>query len=242
MRRPILMYHSTAEVTRDPQQLCVPPTTFARQMRTLAALGLRGVGVAELLAAERRGAARGLVGLTFDDGYADIVHGALPTLERHAFTATVFVLSGRPGGANEWDPEPRLDLLHPDQIVELRDRGMEIGSHGRLHRRLPTLDPDGLRDEVSGSRDELTALLRRTPAGFCYPYGAHDARVREAVATAGYTYACGVKVADPCTFALRRFFVGPADTPVRLSAKLALDRLGLYGRTAADATPAALTG
>ena len=48
----------------------------------------------ELLRA-RRPARAGLVGLTFDDGYADFVTEVLPVLRRYGFTATVFVLAGR---------------------------------------------------------------------------------------------------------------------------------------------------
>ncbi len=53
-------------------------------------------GVAELMRAHAEGR-RGLVGLTFDDGYADFLHEALPVLRSHGCTATVFVLPGRPG-------------------------------------------------------------------------------------------------------------------------------------------------
>ena len=40
----ILMYHSVADVTEDPNQLCVTPGRFSEQMATLQRLGLRGVG------------------------------------------------------------------------------------------------------------------------------------------------------------------------------------------------------
>lgn len=228
--RPILMYHSIATVDRDPHQLCVPPWTLARQLRTLAALGLRGVGVGDLLAAQRRGRARGLVGLTFDDGYADTLRAALPLLERFGFTATAFVLSARDGGTNDWDEQPRLPLLSHAGIRELRDRGVEIGSHGRTHRRLTGLPAAELEREVVDSRDELAGILGAPPAGFCYPYGAFDGAAQRAVAAAGYVYGCAVSVADASPYTLRRFFVGPGDGPLRLVAKLALDRVGLHGR------------
>jgi peptidoglycan/xylan/chitin deacetylase (PgdA/CDA1 family) len=226
----ILMYHSIARVDDDPNALCVPPERFAQQLTTLRRAGLRGVSVGELLAARRRGHGRNLVGLTFDDGYADFLTAACPILKDHGCTGTVFVLSGRPGGTNAWDGRPELDLLTNEQIREVHDRGMEVGSHGRLHQRLTELAPSYLEREVAGSRDELSDVLGHTPAGFCYPYGAVDARVLNAAAGAGYTYACAVKVATPGTFALRRFFVGAGDHPLRLVAKLGLDSLGLYGR------------
>lgn len=227
---PILMYHSIARVGNDPNALCVPPERFAQQLATLKAVGLRGVGVSELLTARRRGEGRNMVGLTFDDGYTDFLTGACPLLEDHGFTATVYVLSGRPGGTNAWDPEPELDLLSTGQIQQVAERGMEVGSHGRLHQRLTELSPAELETEIAGSRDELTAVLGRTPDGFAYPYGAVDAAVYQATAAAGYVYACAVKVATPSTHALRRFFVGPADHPARLLLKLGLDWANVYGR------------
>ena len=227
---PILMYHSIARVDHDPNALCVPPERFAQQLSTLRAVGLRGVSVSELLAARQRGRASNLVGLTFDDGYTDFLTTACPILEDHGFSATVFVLSGRPGGTNAWDPVPQLDLLTSAQIHEIDARGMEVGSHGRMHQPLTALTGAELEREITGSRDEIAELLGWTPAGFCYPYGAVDEGVMHAVAAAGYTYACAVKVATPSAFALRRFFVGPGDNPVRLLLKLGLDRLGIYGR------------
>ena len=66
----VLMYHSVEPYTADPYQVTVHPDRFARQLRWLRRRGLRGVSMRELLAARRDGTARGLVGLTFDDGYA----------------------------------------------------------------------------------------------------------------------------------------------------------------------------
>ena len=230
MHSPILMYHSITRVDRDPNQLCVPPARLDQQLATLRVLGLRGVSIGELLAAKQRGRARNLVGLTFDDGYADFLTAAVPALERHGFTATVFALSGRPGGTNAWDDEPTLPLLSVERLRETLERGMEVGSHGRLHQRLTDLSAPDLHAEVAGSRAELTEQLGQVPAGFCYPYGAVDATVMQAAAAAGYTYACAVKVARSSTFALRRFFAGAGDHPLRLLTKLSLHWSGVYGR------------
>src|SRR4029453_14387879 len=79
-----------------------------RHLTLLRRLGLRGVSLAEVLAAEARGNAGGLVGLTFDDGYTDFLDHAVPVLARHGMTATVYVVAGRLGGANEGGGGPRL--------------------------------------------------------------------------------------------------------------------------------------
>lgn len=76
----IAMYHSVGDCSDDPYRVTVSPGRLDQQLGALRRRGLRGVGVAELLAARARGAGAGLVGLTFDDGYADFVSAALPLL------------------------------------------------------------------------------------------------------------------------------------------------------------------
>ena len=99
----VLMYHSVAEETQDPYAITVSPVRFDRQLRWLHRRGLRGVSMRELLAAADRGDAARLVGLTFDDGYADFANNAMPVLRRYGFGATVYVLAGKLGGRNDWD-------------------------------------------------------------------------------------------------------------------------------------------
>ncbi|WP_418958797.1 polysaccharide deacetylase family protein [Streptomyces tritici] len=219
----VAMYHSIADAPADPYRVTVSPVRFARQLHWLADRGLRGVSVRELLAASAAGRARGLVGLTFDDGYADFVDSALPLLRRHGFTATVFVLAGRLGGDNAWDADgPRKRLLDERQVTRIAAAGMEIGSHGLLHSSLLTADDAALVEDTRRSREILTELTGTPTEGYCYPYGHVDARAVRAVRAAGYRYGCGI---DPggltSTYALPRVHIGEQDTAWRLTAKRA---------------------
>src|SRR5213592_1310631 len=83
----VLMYHSIS-YDDDPSAVTMTPQQFDRQMRWLRARRLRGVSMSELIEAATQGRARGLVGLTFDDGYQDFITQALPILQRYGFTAT----------------------------------------------------------------------------------------------------------------------------------------------------------
>ena len=78
----VLMYHSVEPYQADPYLVTVSPPRFEQQMHWLARRGLRGTSVRDLLAARAAGDAAGLVGLTFDDGYADFARHALPVLQR----------------------------------------------------------------------------------------------------------------------------------------------------------------
>lgn len=223
----VAMYHSVGDCSDDPYRITVTPERLERQLAWLRRRGLRGVSVAELLAARARGEGRGLVGLTFDDGYTDFLTTALPLLRRFHCGATLFVLPGRLGGDNEWDPlGPRKPLLTGDGIRRVAEEGVEIGSHGLTHVDLTRADDATLTAEVAGSRARLEELTGAPAAGFCYPYGTVDARAVEAVREAGYAYACAIDP-GPLTgpHALPRAHVGQDDTALRLHLKLKLHRL-----------------
>jgi len=214
----ILMYHSVEPYTEDPYRITVRPERFERQLRWLRRHGLRGVSMRDLRAAPDP---RGLVGLTFDDGYADFVTRVLPALRRYGFTATVYVVGGAVGGHNAWDADgPRKPLMTADDVRRIADAGVEVGSHSLTHPRLPAVDDRALQDEIGASRVALADLVGGPVDGFCYPYGAAGRREVAMVALAGYGYACAVGArthAGP--HALPRTYIGDSDSAPRLYAK-----------------------
>ncbi len=230
----ILMYHGVAEVAEDPNLLCVSPSRFAEQMSWLERRGLRGVGIGTLVDAMRAGRQRGLVGITFDDGYLSVLEEALPQLQQRGFGATAYIISERLGGTNEWDEGPSWPLMTVGQVRELAAAGIEIGSHAATHMRLGGVSPEQLTAEVSESRASLAALLGTGIHGFAYPYGSMDAAARRAVRDAGYEYACAVEAstAEIGLMALPRMYVGQQDDAVRMTAKRLLyrGRIALRGR------------
>jgi peptidoglycan/xylan/chitin deacetylase (PgdA/CDA1 family) len=223
----VLMYHSVEPYDSDPYQVTVRPQRFDRQLRWLRRRGLRGVSMGELLRARGQRRGRGLVGLTFDDGYTDFVTEVLPALDRHGFTATVFVVAGALGGHNSWDePGPRKALMTAADVRRAADAGVEIGSHSLSHVQLPRIADGELVDQVRRSRLILDEVAGRAVTGFCYPYGGVGEREIRAVREAGYDYACAVH-ASPLAgrHALPRTFIGDRDTSARLFAKVARHRL-----------------
>ncbi len=68
--------------------------------------------------------------MTFDDGYADNLHVALPLLERYQIPATVFVTSAAVGRQREfWWDELEKVLLSPGPLP--RELSLEVA--GRMH-------------------------------------------------------------------------------------------------------------
>jgi peptidoglycan/xylan/chitin deacetylase (PgdA/CDA1 family) len=231
----ILMYHGVAEVDEDPNQLCVTPRRFAEQMTWLERRGLRGVGIGALVDAMRAGRPRGLVGITFDDGYVNVLEAAVPELARHGFGASAYIISGRLGGTNGWDEGPAWPLLSASGVRELAAAGIEIGSHAATHLRLAGAGPELLEAEVGRSRASLGELLGEPVRGFAYPYGSMDAAARVAVREAGYDYACAVEAStgEIGLMALPRIYIGQQDDAARMAAK----RLLYRGRIALRSRP-----
>ena len=225
----ILMYHSICRMANDPNQLCTSPERFEAQMLYLKQRGLRGVSMRELRKAMSTGGTKGLVGLTFDDGYEDFLHSAVPVMERLGFSATVFVVANVLGEQSSWksvyEPIPRLKVLEAEELREISARGMEVGSHTMTHVMLCGLDSELLEREVNDSGRVLSEALGETVKGFSYPYGILDNAVVQAVKRE-YAYACSVKVqAERSAYTLPRIPVSEKDHLLRFKAKLKVYRL-----------------
>jgi len=190
------MYH---KVARRPSGALVPhhyvsPARFANQMRALVRFGFKASRLSDL--SDWPDPSEKSIGITFDDGYENFAPNALPALEEHGLTGTVFVVAGLMGKTNEWDtkngdvPEP---LLNEAKIKELDVKGIEIGSHSLTHARLTEVSAEEALNEIVESQRILSGLLAKPIDQFCYPYGAHNEGVRELVRSAGYQAACSVE-------------------------------------------------
>lgn len=98
----ILGYHRIADSPSDPQELCVSPDHFAEHLEVLRKLTRPTTlgGVARALR-DKEVDGRSFV-VTFDDGYPDTRHAALPIIQRYEIPVTVFVISGLLDGSFWW--------------------------------------------------------------------------------------------------------------------------------------------
>ena len=215
----ILMYHS---VDTQDDALCVQvtPDRLRQQLGLLRKMGLRGVSVRELL--DSKGSSERMVGLTFDDGYADFATRAMPLLDEFGFTASVYPVAGQLGGVNSWDPPATRPLMTVEQVRAAHEAGHEVGSHGMRHVRCSTLSAEELTDQLENSKRVLEEVIGAPVNGFCYPYGDLSP---EAVLRARdfYDYAVSVTMGNSGDrWAIPRFHVGESDRPYRLLGKLVL--------------------
>ncbi|TQN37901.1 polysaccharide deacetylase [Blastococcus colisei] len=190
----ILCYHSLHPTWESP--LAVRPDAFAGQAawlrRNRRVMPLRDA----LPQLDARGRLpRGHAALTFDDGFAELHTHALPVLMRGRLPATVFLVAqtltpaGRPvDWVDTAGPEP-LSTLTPDQVLEMRDAGVDFQSHSWAHHDLTQLSEAECVRDLRDSRELLSELLGVPVPLLAYPRGRHSPHVRRAAARAGYTHA-----------------------------------------------------
>ena len=209
---PVFTYHKVGPVSqasRDPF-LSVSSPAFAAQMRTIAEAGFQTASLDEAVDSKPGNANRKLI-LTFDDGYEDVFHNAMPVLNRHGMRAIVYLVAGQIGGCNAWDVAKNSGperLMDETQIREWLAAGHEIGSHSLTHPNLRRIPLAAARSEICDSKRKLEDLFQREIAHFCFPHGAFNETLCDFVAEAGYrtavTVRFGINLPGSSLFALSR--------------------------------------
>jgi peptidoglycan/xylan/chitin deacetylase (PgdA/CDA1 family) len=188
----VLTYHA---VDTRQSVISVAPRLFRRQMETLASLGITGISLKDAFQhRERTGSfPADAVVLTFDDGYLSVLDQALPIMHSFGFRGTAYIISGFVGlNAEQARNSNRYidrDLLGWQQITEMVNCGIEIGSHTVDHPDLTRLDPQLCQRELSESREKLQQKLQVPVESFAYPFGFMNPAVC-AAAGLHYRYAC----------------------------------------------------
>jgi peptidoglycan/xylan/chitin deacetylase (PgdA/CDA1 family) len=170
---------------------------------------------------------RGQAVLTFDDGFTGVRENALPLLRRHRLPATVFLVAQTltdEGLSATWVRTPPpwpLTTLTVDEVLEMKDMGVDFQSHTWAHRDLPELDHDECVRDLSRSKEFLEDLLHESVPFVAYPRGLHDASVRDAARKAGYTHAFALPEGpeEPGDFAVPRVGINRGNSARTLAVK-----------------------
>jgi peptidoglycan/xylan/chitin deacetylase (PgdA/CDA1 family) len=165
-------------------------------MYLLKILGYRGVSLSELYLQMKSNKAEKLVGITFDDGYQNNVHKALPILKKLGFTATIYLVSQNIGGSNKWDISKGIakkKILNENEINKWINSGMEIGSHTRNHIDLLNCSLEVAKKEIIKSKSDLEERFKIPINHFCYPYGSFNDDIINLTREAGYHSATTTK-------------------------------------------------
>ncbi len=191
IRIPILMYHSIESMPKSTimRSLHVPPKRFKFQMWMLKILGYKGLSMRELrpyLDGDKYGK---VVGITFDDGYQNILINAAPVLKKYNFSATCYVVSESIGLSNTWDLDKKITqrpLMTENEIHKWLNLGMDIGAHTKTHADLTSISTQRVQSEIYDSKIDLEGKFKVTISDFCYPFGRFNDLTSSITKNSGY--------------------------------------------------------
>jgi len=215
----IVLYHRVADVKTDPHRLCVSSENFREQIKFLKE-NFRVVPLVQLVQEIRvKKLKNKTAAITFDDGYADNLHNAMPVLEEYNIPATVFITADYVGKDKPfyWDekipPEDRGKPMATDEAKTLsKARLIEIGSHTISHPKLAKIPENEQLTEIIEGKRIVEDILGFPILSFAYPFGGKDSfnkKTVKLVREAGFQYACAnihERVTNKSdTYALPRF-------------------------------------
>lgn len=228
---PVLMYHRITD--EKPQsklkKLLVTPDSFARQMNYLYTHGYSAITIDEFLSTLKGGWNPSFkpVIITFDDGYRDNYTFAFPILKRYGFNAIIFLVAGYIGDSNLWDEakgEPIRPLLSWSEILEMKEHGIEFGSHGHTHSNLAEISEREQAFELEESKRVLEKELNQEINAFSYPFGIFNESILGITGRSGYSLAFttrpGKNNSGDDLFRLKRIIVKRSDNMLDFILKL----------------------
>ena len=172
--------------------------------------------------------------LTFDDAFAHVFAAVTPLLERHGFTAVMFVPWAHVGGENDWDGPPLpvagLAIAGAAELQAAAAGPWELASHGMRHIDLRGLPRAAATEELAAARERLSELAGREIVDLAYPYGRYTAETKLAARDAGYRAAFAVDATeDGDRFAIPRRIIRGQESRTAFRIKVDEDVGRLFG-------------
>lgn len=192
----VLMYHRVNDTRKN--ELSVSVDQFETQLKWLRDHGFVSLPMADLETGKipDRGTAAHII-FTFDDGYEDNYLNALPLLKKYGYTGMFYLATDYIGTTRMYEndrkessPPAQNRLLNWDQVAEMLDAGMEIGSHTMNHVDLRKVSRAVAKREIFESKQRLEENLDRQITSFCYPSGYYNEAAVSLVVEGGYLSAC----------------------------------------------------
>ncbi len=180
----ILMYHRFGESAHPSTNIRLDQ--FEAHIEELQSGGYTVLPVPDILAAIRsdRPLPDRTIGITIDDAYLSVYTEAWPRLRAAGFPFTLFV-------ATDAIDRKFVDYMSWDQIRDLRDNGVTIGSQTATHLHMPANREARNREDLRISNERFGQELGAAPSLFAYPFGEASVRIQQLVKDAGFTDAFG---------------------------------------------------
>ncbi len=191
---PILLYHSvTPNGSEALAEWRVSPQKFEEHLSALHEAGCQTITLDDCYnwIYESTPLPKNAVLITFDDGYLDFMEYAWPCLQRHGFTASVYLVANEIGKTNVWDRQygEVKPLMDWKQILQLRSEGISFGSHSASHPVLTSKHRKFVVNELEQSKDILEQGFGEPIKSFAYPYGESTIITRFLAGSVGYDLA-----------------------------------------------------
>jgi peptidoglycan/xylan/chitin deacetylase (PgdA/CDA1 family) len=180
VRIPVLNYHSIGIDPGNPA--VITPQKFEEQMKYLKTenyTALRIQDFKDIWEGKKQAPLKPVL-ITFDDGYTDNYEQAMPILQKYAFHATLFLITG-------WTDKE--GYLNWDQVKEMQQAGWDIMPHSMSHPHLPRLSLEKQKLEIVESRKLIEEKLGGVADVFCYPYGEYNQRTLNLLKENKFQYA-----------------------------------------------------
>lgn len=144
-------------------EMVVPPNAQSLSIgHALTENGTLDVDAWKLVKSDASPLKRGLVSMTFDDGWESIYTNGLPLFRKYNVKTTQFVVSDVIGDGA---------YLKPDQLRQFEREGHDIGSHSALHEDLSVIGVENVRTSLATSRAVLNEYYGMSAFDFAAPYG-----------------------------------------------------------------------
>lgn len=180
----VIMYHRFGESEHPTTNVRIDQ--FEAHIETLTTGGYTVLPLPEIVAALKNGKPlpEKTVGISVDDAFLSVYRDGWPRLRDARLPFTLFVATesidrGIPG------------YMSWDQIKELADAGVTIGSQTATHPHMPVLSPERMKEELETSNSRFKAKLGKAPDMIAYPYGEYSLAVGKAAREAGFTTGFG---------------------------------------------------
>ena len=118
--------------------------------------------------------------LTIDDGYKSFLVNGMPLLRKYGFKATLFVNTNASGS----------DLLNWQEIIKLKNEGIEIGNHSHAHpyfvNNKKELILSEFRIDLEKSQQIFKEKMGYSPNLYAYPYGEYTIEMKDELQRFGF--------------------------------------------------------
>lgn len=212
----VLLYHSISGMNskQDSFKLNISTELFKKQMAYLAGLRQKR----EFL-------------VTFDDGFENFFTNAYPVLLRYNIKSIVFItvdFIDKKISLSDFCPtDIEIKPLSWEQIKEISNNGIEIGSHSLSHPNLLVVDSKTAKSEIAGSKKITEEMISKKVKYFAYPHGSkqsYNTTIKKIVKESGYekayTNILGFNTKDTDPYDLRRIRIYSNDNMFRFKMKI----------------------